>query len=241
MDKERTALYLKLRKYYNVKQIFNYLNLLQKTGITNMLGAASFLYIGKEMLEHEFKYKKIPNEELFDELLNNANEIRDLMIQGAMNSISENNANDYVRSVERKIIDDSKKILQLWMNFKGKIINESNNKTQDISFLRRREAIIDLIDNGIEVIRNDTDVCDYTFSEFLTEVSWQVSDNSDEMGIELNSNKIDLIHRWVRNNFSQYIKDEYLKLIDIEGCNDYDEDDIDDDYLSGFLYGVDNN
>lgn len=214
MDKERTALYLKLRKYYNVKQIFNYLNLLQKTGITNMFGAASFLYIGKEMLEHEFKYKEIPNEELFDELLNNANEIRDLMIQGAMKSISENSTNDYVRSVERKIIDDSKKILQLWMNFKGKVINESNNKTQDISFLRRKEAIIDLIDNGIEVI----DVCDYTFSEFLTEVSWQVSDNSDKLGIELNSNKIDLIHRWVRNNFSQYIKDEYLKLIDSEGC-----------------------
>ena len=113
------------------------------------------------------------------------------------------------------------------------------NKNNDIAFLRRKEAIIDLIDNGIEVIRNDTDVCDYTFSEFITEVCWQVSDNSDEMGIELNSNKIDLIHRWVRNNFSQYIKDEYLELIDSEGCNDYDEDDI--DYLSGFLYGVDNN
>ncbi len=115
------------------------------------------------------------------------------------------------------------------------------NKTKDISFLRRKETIKDLIDNGIQVIRDDADLCDYTFSEFLTEVSWQVSDNSDVMGIELNSNKIDLIHRWVRNNFSQYIKDEYLELIDSEGCNDYDEDDIDDDYLSGFLYGVDNN
>ena len=97
-----------------------------------------------------------------------------------------------------------------------------------------------MIDNGIQTIRNDSDVCDYTFSEFLTEVCWQVSDNSDEMGIE-HSTEIDLIHRWVRNNFSQYIKDEYLELLDSEGCNDYDEDDIDDDSLSGFLYGVDNN
>jgi hypothetical protein len=111
------------------------------------------------------------------------------------------------------------------------IINESN----DISFLRRKETIKDLIDNGIQAIRNDTDVCDYTFSEFLTEVCWQVSDNSDELGIA----NIPLVHRWVRNNFSQYIKDEYLELLDSEGCNDYDEDD--DDYLSGFLYGVDNN
>ncbi len=47
------------------------------------------------------------------------------------------------------------------------IINESKN----ISFLRRKETIKDLIDNGIEAIRNDTDVCDYVFSEFLTEVS----------------------------------------------------------------------
>jgi hypothetical protein len=118
-----------------------------------------------------------------------------------------------------------------------KQLNESNN----MAFLRKRETIKDLIDNGIEVIRNDTDVCDYTFSEFLTEVSWQVSDNSDELGIELTNTKIDLIHRWVRNNFSQYIKDEYLELIDSEGCNDYDEDEIDDDYLSGFLHNVDNN
>jgi len=114
-----------------------------------------------------------------------------------------------------------------------KKINESKN----MGFLRRREIIIDLIDNGIEVLRNDTDICDYTFTEFLIEVCWQVSDNSDVMGIELNSNKIDLIHRWVRNNFSQYIKDEYLKLIDSEGCNDEDDDDDDLDYYSGRLYG----
>jgi hypothetical protein len=114
-------------------------------------------------------------------------------------------------------------------------------KNNNFTFLRRKEIIIDLIDNGIQVISDDVDLCDYTFSDFLTEVCWQVSDNSDEMGIELNANKIDLIHRWVRNNFSQYIKDEYLELLDTEGCNDYDDDDIDDNYLSGFLYGVDNN
>ena len=104
-----------------------------------------------------------------------------------------------------------------------------------MAFLRRKEIIKDLIDNGIEVIRDDTDVCDYAFSEFLTEVCWQVSDNSDELGIELTNTKIDLIHRWVRNNFSQYIKDEYLELIDSEGCNDYDKDEDDLDYYSGRL------
>ena len=108
-----------------------------------------------------------------------------------------------------------------------------------MSFLRRKETIKGLIDNGIQVISDDADLCDYTFSGFLTEVCWQVSNNSDEMGIELNAKNRDLIHRWVRNNFSQYIKDEYLKLIDSEGCNDYNKDE--DDYLSGFLYGVDNN
>jgi hypothetical protein len=103
-----------------------------------------------------------------------------------------------------------------------------------MGFLRRREIIIDLIDNGIGTILNDDNICDYTFSEFLTEVSWQVSDNSDEMGID-NGTKIDEIHRWVKNNFSQYIKDEYLELIDSEGCNDYDKDDDDLDYYSGRL------
>jgi hypothetical protein len=116
------------------------------------------------------------------------------------------------------------------------IINESKN----ISFLRRKETIKDLIDNGIQTIRDDGNICDYIFSEFLSEVCWQVSDNSDEMGIELITNKIDLIHNWVRNNFSRYIKDEYLELLVSEGCNDYDDDD-DLDYYSGRSYGVDNN
>jgi hypothetical protein len=108
-------------------------------------------------------------------------------------------------------------------------------ENNDFTFLRRKKTIKDLIDNGIEVLRNDADLCDYTFTEFLTEVCWQVSDNSDVMGIDLTSNKIDLIHRWVRNNFSQYIKDEYLELIDSEGCNDYDKDEDDLDYYSGRL------
>lgn len=115
-------------------------------------------------------------------------------------------------------------------------------ESEDVSFSRRRESIIDLVDDGIETIRDNDGVCDYAFSDFLQEVCWQVSDNSNEFGIDTDKpGMIDQIHRWVRNNFSQYIKDEYLKLIDEQGCNDYDEDDIDNDYLSGFLYGVDNN
>jgi hypothetical protein len=104
-------------------------------------------------------------------------------------------------------------------------------KNNNFTFLRRKKTIKDLIDNGIQVISDDADLCDYTFSEFLTEVCWQVSDNSDEIGIEP-GNEVGLIHGWVRNNFSQYIKDEYLELIDSEGCNDYNKDE--DDYLSRF-------
>jgi hypothetical protein len=118
------------------------------------------------------------------------------------------------------------------------VMNES--ESNDIAYLRRKEIIKDLIDNRIEVIRDNDNVCNYAFSEFLTEVSWQVSDNSHKLGIESNNTNIPLIHKWVRRNFSQYIEDKYLELIDSEGCNDEDDDD-DDDYLSGFLYGVDNN
>ena len=55
-------------------------------------------------------------------------------------------------------------------------------------------------------------------------------DTSDEVIIHK-------IHRWVRNNFSLYIGEEFYNLWDKLGCSDYE----DDDYYSSFLYGTDNN
>lgn len=104
-----------------------------------------------------------------------------------------------------------------------------------LPFLRRRKTLLNLTNQGIETLRNDVDICDYTFSDFLEEICWQVSDNLDE---KIQSG---LIHLWIKRNFEEHIRNKFDELIELEGCNDYSDEDDDDDYYSGHLYGVDNN
>ena len=41
---------------YPLKKIFEYLNILQKTGITNMWGATPYLYGGREWIQKQIDY-----------------------------------------------------------------------------------------------------------------------------------------------------------------------------------------
>jgi hypothetical protein len=103
-----------------------------------------------------------------------------------------------------------------------------NSKELYLAFSRRKEIIKDLINQGIDEIKEESDICDWTKEEFITEVCWQVSDNFEE---EINT---DIIHSWVRRNFIGYINKSYYDLI--KDCNNNDED-----YYGSQLYGVDNN
>lgn len=110
------------------------------------------------------------------------------------------------------------------------ILNENQ-----YSFLRRYNQIMDLIDLGIKEIRMG-DICEYTYNEFLTEVCWQVSDNMDD------SIPVDQIHSFISRNLNDHIRNKFDEYIELDGCNDgFDDLDDDEDYLSGLLFGVDNN
>lgn len=109
----------------------------------------------------------------------------------------------------------------------------------DVSFLRRSITIKELIDMSFDVLRDE--VCDYVFSEFLTEVCWQVSDKMELLYLNPQIvGSIDTVHRWVRSNFNKYIRNNFDRLLEEEGCNE-GFDDTDEDYLSGLMFGVDNN
>ena len=105
------------------------------------------------------------------------------------------------------------------------ILNENQ-----YSFLRRYSQIMNLIDLGIKEIRMG-DICEYTYGDFLAEVCWQVSDNMDD------SIPIANIHSFIIINLNDYIRNKFDEYIELDGCNDSD----DDDYYSSLLYGVDNN
>ena len=137
--------YHELDKYYKLRPIFEFLNLLRDSGIVNMFGASPFLYGGKEFLEGEIKRHKgnsrwwsddedEDDEEDDDEeddnkeLINMADQTRNLMIQGVMDRITNQDSENLMRNVKRKLEIDAREITQIWGNFKGKVMRESNIK-----------------------------------------------------------------------------------------------------------------
>jgi len=91
----------------------------------------------------------------------------------------------------------------------------------DPQLLRRYVLIKELIDNSYDILRSE--VCDYAFSDFLEEVCWQVSDHMDLETVD----SIEKIHRWVRNNFNDYIRENFDNLLNEENCDDDFYDDVD--------------
>jgi hypothetical protein len=97
-----------------------------------------------------------------------------------------------------------------------------------IELSRRYEKLIELVDNGIDVLSQDEDLCSYTYSEFIEEVCWQVTDKIDQLN--LSTEKVDVIgkvHRWVRNYLGLYIREEFDRIIDEHNCGGH-YDDVDE-------------
>ena len=100
-----------------------------------------------------------------------------------------------------------------------------------VEFIRRYGTLKELVENAIDVLDQDADVCDYTLSEFLTEVCWQVSDHMDDLNMNRESlGTIEKIHRWVRNNFGNHITKEFNVLIDTHNCSWNYDDSYDEEY-----------
>jgi len=115
------------------------------------------------------------------------------------------------------------------------IINENQ-----LELVRRYEKLIELVNNGIDVLNQSVDLCDFTFGDFIEEVCWQVSDNMDELNLSTEEvGTIEKVHQWVRNYLGLHIREEFDRIIDEHNC-DEGFDDADEDYLRGLMFGVDN-
>lgn len=103
-------------KNYNIRWLRNYLMVLRESGITNMFGAAKYLYMGKERIEHEFKYDDITEDnEAYDELLEMADEAQSIMVNGAVQTLENNNKELSVQSINRELSKASKEILNIFI------------------------------------------------------------------------------------------------------------------------------
>ena len=77
---------------FNMNLLWKYYMALQKSGITNMLQASQYFYLGKERIAHEFHYKE--TNEHFDEVLEMADEVKNNLISGVLKIMDKKNA-DY--------------------------------------------------------------------------------------------------------------------------------------------------
>jgi hypothetical protein len=95
--------------------LFAFLEKLRETGITNMFGAAPYLYMGSDRIYSENKYNENKDDNAFDELVEMADEAKDKMIQGAVKVLEKEGKEITVESVSRVIKRYSSKVLDMWM------------------------------------------------------------------------------------------------------------------------------
>lgn len=101
-------------KYFNMKFLKKYLLMIRKASFTNMHGASPYLYMGREKIEHEFKYKDIHNEDAFEEVLNHANQAQAEMINGVINYLNDKDIEEDMSNINRYLRRFASKIVQTY-------------------------------------------------------------------------------------------------------------------------------
>ena len=100
-----------------------------------------------------------------------------------------------------------------------------------IEFIRRYKKIKDLVDEGIDVLSQDTDICDYDFFGFLNEICWQVSDKLEHLNLPTDTvGMIENVHKWVKDNFDTYILEKFEIIMYDSNCNERFDDVDDEEY-----------
>jgi hypothetical protein len=102
----------------NLKVVMKFLVELQKSGLTNMLGAAPYLMLGKEGIIKELNYHK-DGTEGFEDLIESADDCRNEIISGAMKILEDEGKEITLSNVESKTRTISRAIMELYIrNYK---------------------------------------------------------------------------------------------------------------------------
>ena len=100
---------------FNTRFLGEYLEKVRESGITNMFGASQYLYMGKERLEHDFKYKDVGNDEAFEEVLEMADKSQHEMINGVMKILEKEKKEMDINVINRYIQRYATLVLNYWI------------------------------------------------------------------------------------------------------------------------------
>lgn len=100
-------------RFFKMGFLHKYLLAIRKASIVNMFESPPYLWMGRERIKHEYKYKNISDEEAFEEMLDMANQAQAEMINGVIDyledqGIEENmdNINKYLRRFATMIVQN---------------------------------------------------------------------------------------------------------------------------------------
>lgn len=99
---------------FNRQKIFEYLDVLRKSGVINMFGAAPFLYSGRDWIDRYYGENEEYNE-AFQEVLEMADDIKNEMILGMLKTFKDNTP--ALGDMDRLIRKLSNRMVNYWMMF----------------------------------------------------------------------------------------------------------------------------
>lgn len=99
---------------FNRQKIFEYLDVLRKSGVINMFGAAPFLFSGRDWIDRYYGENE-ENNEAFQEVLEMADDIKNEMILGMLKTFKDNTP--ALGDMDHLIRKLSNRMVNYWMMF----------------------------------------------------------------------------------------------------------------------------
>ena len=99
---------------FNRQKIFEYLDVLRKSGVINMFGAAPFLFSGRDWIDRYYGENE-ENNESFQEVLEMADDIKNEMILGMLKTFKDNTP--ALGDMDHLIRKLSNRMVNYWMMF----------------------------------------------------------------------------------------------------------------------------
>lgn len=100
---------------FKMRYLHEYLKKVRDCGVVNMLQAAPLLYMGKDRMEHMFKFQDIEND-ICDEVLDMANIAQAEMIAGVIKVLESQGKEDSLENINKNLRKYSVKVLENYMN-----------------------------------------------------------------------------------------------------------------------------
>lgn len=102
-------------KNFDIPKLIKYLTSIRDASFVNMLQSGIYLITGKDRVEHDSKYKGIANKKALQYAIDNADEVRDIMIRGAMSKLEDLDQEITPQSVEREMRRAANDIMSLYI------------------------------------------------------------------------------------------------------------------------------